>query len=89
MRGFTAPRSRAFASPIRRRPERRFEHLGDIAEIPVTATVTYTSGQTDTVVVTVAERVVEKTIPLKGAVRSITVNDDHAALAEIEKLRES
>ena len=67
----------------------RFEHLGDIAEIPVTATVTYTSGQTDTVVVTVAERVVEKTIPLKGAVRSITVNDDHAALAEIEKLRES
>jgi aminopeptidase N len=66
----------------------RFEHLGDVMEVPLTATLTYTSGETQTIVVPVTERVVERVVPLTGVLRIVTVNDDHGALAEIAKSRD-
>jgi hypothetical protein len=63
----------------------KFEQRGDVAPVPITVAVTYTNGETESVVVPVTERVVERTIRLKGAVRRVDVNDDNGALAEIEK----
>jgi hypothetical protein len=63
----------------------KFEHRGEIAPVPITVTVTYTNGETESVVVPVTERVVERTIKVKGAVRRVDANEDNAALVEIEK----
>lgn len=63
----------------------RFEHRADVIPVPVTVTVTYTDGLTEEFVVPVLERVIERTIPLKGPVRAIEANRDNAALAEITK----
>jgi hypothetical protein len=63
----------------------RFEHRGEVADLPVTVKVTYVTGDTDKVVVPVSERVVERTIRLKAGLRSVDVNQDGAALAIIEK----
>jgi hypothetical protein len=62
----------------------RFEHVRDVAPVPVTVTVTYASGAIESLVVPVSERVVERTIALTGPVRSIDANRDHGALAEID-----
>jgi len=63
----------------------RFEHRGDVMELPITVTVTYRSGEAQNVLIPVGERVIERVIALKGPVRTIEVNQDHAALAEFEK----
>jgi hypothetical protein len=62
-----------------------FEQKGDVFDVPVTVTIAYADGTSTDVMVPVTERVVDRVIPLKGAVRSIDVNRDAAALAEIEK----
>ena len=63
----------------------KFEQRGDVAPIPITVTLTYANGETESVVVPVTERVVERTLKLKGALRKVEANEDNAALAEIEK----
>jgi hypothetical protein len=63
----------------------RFEHRLEVVHVPVTVAITYVTGETEEIVVPVTERVVERTVPLKGTVRKVEVNADHAALAEIEK----
>jgi len=64
----------------------RFEQKGsEIYDIPVTVTISYADGTSTDVVVAVTDRTVERTIPLKGAVRGVDVNRDGASLAEIEK----
>jgi aminopeptidase N len=66
----------------------RFEQLGDVAQVPVTVTVTYMNGDVEEVIVPVTEKVVEHTIPLKpkaGALRKIEANQDNAALVEIQR----
>lgn len=63
----------------------RFEHRGEVVPVPVTVSVIYTDGRTEDVVVAVTDQVVEQTVPLKGPVRSIEVNRDHAAVAEFVK----
>jgi aminopeptidase N len=64
----------------------KFEQRGEIAPVPITVTVTYTNGETESIVVPVTERVVERTIKVKGALRRVDANEDNAALVEIEKL---
>ena len=63
----------------------RFEQRGEVMHVPVTVTITYTSGETQRVVVPVTERVVERTIPVQGRVRRVEANADNAALAEIDR----
>ena len=52
---------------------------------PVTVTITYADGTSEESMVAVTERVVERTIELRGAVRSIEANHDYSAVAEIER----
>jgi aminopeptidase N len=64
----------------------RFEEIGTrVFDIPITVTVSYTDGTSEDVVVEVTDKVTDRRIPLKRSLRSIDVNRDGAALAEIEK----
>ena len=63
----------------------RFEQKGDVFDVPVTVTIGYRDGTTEDVVVALHERVVERTLPLKGEVRNVDVNRDGGALAEIKR----
>jgi hypothetical protein len=63
----------------------KFEQVGELFDVPVTVTVTYTDGKTVEFVVPVTEAVVEQRFPVSGPVRSVDVNQDHAALAVIDK----
>jgi hypothetical protein len=64
----------------------RFEQQkGEIFDVAVTVTVTYTDGSTEDIVVPVTDQIVERRIPLKAAVRSIEANKDGAALVQIVK----
>ena len=63
----------------------RFEQLDTVVDAPVTVTITYDSGNVESVVVILTEKHTEHTIPLKGRVRTIAANADNAALVEIER----
>jgi hypothetical protein len=65
----------------------RFEHVGEMIEVPITVTLTYVSGETEEFVVPVTERTVERILSVKGGatLRKVEANADNAALAEIEK----
>jgi hypothetical protein len=63
----------------------RFEQSGDIYDVPVTVAVTYTDGKTTEFVVTANEATTEARLPLTGAMRSVEVNPDGAAVAIIDK----
>jgi Peptidase family M1 domain len=63
----------------------RFEQHADPVDVPITVTVTYASGVTENVVVVLADKHTERTIPLKGPVRTIAANADNAALVEIDR----
>lgn len=63
----------------------QFEQRGNPVDVPITVTVEYAAGGSDKIVVALSERLTERTIPLKGAVRTITANADNGALVEIEK----
>ena len=54
----------------------RVEQRGKIYEFPVTATVRYASGAQQDTQIVVRERVGEFTIPLSGALKSVTLNRD-------------
>jgi hypothetical protein len=63
----------------------RFEQAGDIYDVPVTLAVTFADGKTTESVVIVNNAANEARIPLTGAVRSIDVNPDGAAIALIDR----
>jgi Peptidase family M1 domain len=65
----------------------RLEQLGDVYDLPVTVSVQYTDGTTEDVVVVLADAITETAVPVKGAVRSVEVNRDHAAAAIFERLK--
>jgi aminopeptidase N len=59
----------------------RFDQKGDVFDIPITVTVTYADGTSEDVIVAVTEKTTERTIPLKGVLRSVDVNKDGGSLA--------
>ena len=61
----------------------RFEHRGTVIPTPVTVSILYADGSLEDVTVVVNDRVVERTLPLRGPVRSIEANRDYSAVAEI------
>ena len=63
----------------------QFEQKGEVYDLPLTVTITYSDGTTQDILVTLSDKTVEKTIALKGAVRSVDVNKDSAALVELER----
>ena len=63
----------------------RFEQTGDIYDLPVTVAVTYTDGKVAEFIVPVNDAVNVGQLALTGAVRSVEVNPDGAAVAIIEK----
>ena len=63
----------------------RFEQQGDAFDVPVTVTINYRDGTSEDVVVRLHDRVVERTLPLKGEVRSVDANRDGGSLAEVKK----
>ena len=79
----------AFTSHVEKGGEQlavRFEQRqADLFDIPVTVTLSYADGSTEDIVVVLDDRVTERTIPLKRALRTVDVNRDSAALVEIEK----
>lgn len=62
--------------------EQRTERLFDL---PVTVTLHYRSGEEESVVVPVTERVTERRLTARGRVRRVSVNRDRMALADIER----
>ncbi len=63
----------------------RFEQRGNPVDVPITVAIDYSDGSSDEVVVALSERLTERTIPLKGPVRTISANEDNAALVRIER----
>jgi Peptidase family M1 domain len=63
----------------------RFEQRDTVMQFPLTVRVNYQSGGSEAIVVALSERLTERAVPLKGRLRNIEVNADHAALAKIEK----
>jgi peptidase M1-like protein len=62
-----------------------FDQLGEGVDVPITVTVSYASGATESMVMILADKHTERTIPLSGRVRAITANADNAALVEIDR----
>jgi len=65
----------------------RIEQTGELYDVPVTVTVLYADGKVMEEVVRVSEAVTDARIRLTGAVRSIELNQDSAALAHFERQR--
>ena len=63
----------------------RFEQTGDIFDVPVTVTVTYTDGKTADHVVLATEAASTARLPVTGTIRSVDVNQDGGAVAVIER----
>ena len=63
----------------------RFDQTGDVFDLPVTVTITYSDGKTAEHVVLATEQTTVARLPLTGIVKSVDVNQDGAALAVILK----
>lgn len=63
----------------------RLEQKGEIYDVPITVTISYADGTSEDAIVKLTDMTAEVTIPLKGTMRSVDVNRDGGALAEIEK----
>ncbi|HEX5474873.1 MAG TPA: M1 family aminopeptidase [Vicinamibacterales bacterium] len=63
----------------------RFEQTSPPMEVPVTVTLEYADGSSESVVVDVDRRIVERRLPLKGRLDRVDVNRDSAALADIDR----
>ena len=83
--GATIPRLKFSYRVVNGEAVVRFEQRGDPADIPVTVTIAYASGASEDIVITLSEQVTERTLPLKGTVRTLTANGDNGALVELEK----
>ena len=66
----------------------RIEQTGELYDIPVTVTVLYADGKVADEVVRVSEAVTDTRIKLTGAVRSIELNQDGAALAHFDRQKD-
>ena len=61
------------------------EQSGELYDVPVTVTVVYADGKIADEVVRVTEAVTDARIRLTGAVRSVELNQDGAALAHFDR----
>jgi hypothetical protein len=61
----------------------KFEQKGEVFDFPITVRLRYASGEVEDITLLVTDRVVEHTLPLKGVLRSVQVNEDDGALVEV------
>jgi hypothetical protein len=61
----------------------RFEQIGELFDVPVTVTLQYADNTRGNIVVPVTEQIVEKRVPLAGALKSATLSEDDGSLFEI------
>lgn len=61
----------------------KLEQKGEIFDFPITIRLRYANGEPEDVTVLVTDRVVERTLALKGVLRSVQVNEDQGALVEV------
>ena len=65
----------------------RIEQIGEVYDLPVTVTLLQADGKVHEEVVVLGDVVTEARIRTKGPVRAVELNQDHAALAQFERLR--
>jgi aminopeptidase N len=63
----------------------RFDEHGEAVDVPVTVTIAYADGSSENIVFILADKLTERTVPLKGPVKTIAANADNAALVEVDK----
>jgi hypothetical protein len=63
----------------------RFEQQGDVFDVPVTVTISYRDGTSEEVLIPLHDRVVERTVPLKGEIRGVDANRDGGSLADVKR----
>ena len=64
----------------------RFEQLTEpLFDLPVRVDLSYHSGEEDTVVIPVRDRVTQVRVPARGRLGRVRVNRDEAALATIKR----
>jgi hypothetical protein len=61
------------------------EQGGEIFDMPLLVSVTYTDGRTEERIIAVTEALVEARLPLSGNLRQVEFNQDHATLATIDR----
>ena len=63
----------------------QFEQVGDLFDVPIAVTIEYADRRVTDVSVPVTERSVEMRVPLDGALRSVNINNDDGAIANIRR----
>ena len=63
----------------------RYEQIGDVFDVPVTATLQYTNGRSEDVVILVTEASGEQRVPLSGPLRTVDFNRDDGAIGTFDK----
>jgi hypothetical protein len=61
------------------------EQIGDVFEFPLTFSVEFDDRKKTNLVVAVAERIVDRRVPLKAPPRSVSINKDDGLLADIRQ----
>jgi aminopeptidase N len=64
----------------------KIDQVGDVFDVPVTVTIRYADGKATDVIVPVAERSVEKRVPLEGTVRGVDISRNDLSLASIKTI---
>jgi aminopeptidase N len=63
----------------------RFDQRAEPVDTAITVTVTYMSGMVENTTVVISDKQTERTLALKGPVRSINANADNGSLVEIDR----
>jgi hypothetical protein len=63
----------------------RFEQIGEVFDLPITVSIDYVDRPTANIIVPVTAQMVEKRIPLAGALRRVDANRDSAALVDLNR----
>jgi hypothetical protein len=63
----------------------RFEQAGEVFDLPVAVTLAYADGTSTDHLVVIDGAAVEARLPLRGPLRSVSVNGDEAALARFDR----
>ena len=61
----------------------RLDQTGDVFDLPVTVVLTFSDRAPETIAIPIADRTVERRIPLDGVLRGVDVSKDDGTLADV------